>query len=909
MKIRRFLFPVLLLCLLFTAPLHAQAQDEEEQPPSNKAWLKLYVDQHGGAKVSLTLHVPVSDDELLKRTLAESFSFPLQFKPIERGEPESDELESDLANEETSDHDWTVISAGSPSAFSHNRLESNCRINLESLITFLRSQNVDYLNVWAMFRNAPDDIPVQGANRLSVLGTYVDTYEADIDVRAPAFQIVSFKMGYSVADVLKRTIPLLAFLLLPSLWTFRSSRRLVHRPEELWGRHLRFITRLLNVIWLIWLPIYSLSGVDSLISFACGAEADLAQLVNLTFYFVPPMFALLLCHLASRRVYALMPAIEFSPSDIVLHAITATAFSLTPLFLLFLAINTFRTNPRQAALYVVIGYVGWLILRHALSKQFDPTPYSLADGDLRDRIYELANKAGVLLKDVYLIPEDRAPLSNAFARSDDTVCVTLSLLKNLSRREVDDVMAHEIGHLQARHPHTGRTIALTIIIVANVLGSALAWTMNLRYSTAVVFSGALALSSLVKFFIWRRKEAQADSIGVSLTGDPEAFISGLARLSRLNLQPLHSGVLGASLDSHPRTMSRLESIAKSHGISAERMQELIADANTPPDNLYPTTETEEVEPVVFHYAFKKKNRLRIALLLLGVMLLAPVPFAMLFTASTGLLRLAVFVAAVVCCFGLFQLVRNKIAVLGQRRLSCQFRAKLEKRGLGDLAQPATLVGLAPAAESRNFENYPFWDLGALWSTDDKLYFVGEQIEFALAREEVENIFAQDANPEWLPQKNLFVEWRKADEGEKQTLHFVVVGERSVRRARRATDLLRERLDQWRHRTTDFPSAPPNLESLEAPVFPEITSAPTITEFHTARIFAAALQLACYGAVVGFALRLSVPGLLFVAGVVFVGTFLDEFPKYLRKRKVTVKDRFEPANYQRGSWADSEASGS
>jgi hypothetical protein len=69
--------------------------------------------------------------------------------------------------------------------------------------------------------------------------------------------------------------------------------------------------------------------------------------------------------------------------------------------------------------------------------------------------------------------------------------------------------------------------------------------------------------------------------------------------------------------------------------------------------------------------------------------------------------------------------------------------------------------------------------------------------------------------------------------------------------------------------------------------------------------AAAVQLACYAALVGFALRLPILGMCFMAGVLFVGTFLDEVPKSFRKYKGAV-DRFDPANYQRGSWADSNA---
>ena len=891
MKTHRFFLLCLILAALFAIPAGVRAQDDEQDPTPNTGWLSMHVDKDGEAKVSLRLHVAVSDQEPLKRALAESFSFPVQF------------TDSDLGEETEETYPWTFITAESVRAFSHNGTKSSCRINLQSLVPLLRSHNVESLKVLAFFANVPGDLTVSGAQRIVVLGTHVDMYETDIDLRAPAFHVIDFAMGYTRRDILMKTIPLVVFLFLPSLWTLRSVRKFGSRPEELWGRHLRFITRMLNVIWIVWLPVYVLSGLDGVISFVFGPDRrDTAELVNLTFYFVPPILAMLLCHATSRRVYEVVPSIEFSPRDVVRHSITVTTFSLAPLFLLILGINTFRTSARQAALYMVIGYIAWMVVNHLVGKAFDPGSHSIAPGDLRDRIFELAQKAGVVLNDAFVLPEDRAQLSNAFARSDDTVGVTNSVLRHLSRREVDAVMAHEIGHLQARHPHGAKTRTLLIIIGANVVGSLFAWMINLQQSAALVFSGALALSSLAVFFISRRNERQADAIGVGLTGDPEAFISGLSKLTRLSLEPMHTGMWGESLDTHPRTIRRFQHIAQSHGISAERLRELVADTDTPPENTYPALDTGDGEEWVFSSEFKKKYRMRGALVLIVVMLFAPVPFAWMYVPGTGFLPVLIALAGVFVCYGLVHVVRNRIAFWGQAAHARTLRAKLEKRGLGDLARCGVVVGLAPAAESRNYEGYPFWDVGLLWLTNDKLYYAGELAEFALARDQVEKIYAEDANPEWLPEKNLFLQWQNESQPEKETLHFVAVGERSICRARRAIDSLQERLESWRNKPADFPSAQAGLESIAGPSFPEIASAPTITSFRWAAVLAAAIQLACYALVVGFALRLTALGMFYVAAAVFAGTLLDELPKTFRKKPVVVES-FTPENYEPGSWAD------
>ena len=138
---------------------------------------------------------------------------------------------------------------------------------------------------------------------------------------------------------------------------------------------------------------------------------------------------------------------------------------------------------------------------------------------------------------------------------------------------MDAILAHEVGHLQAKHPQTAGMIMVAVIVAANFVGTFITKFANLQNATPLVFAAAVGVANLAVFFRSRRNERQADAIGVSLTGDPEAFISGLARLSRLNLTPLHSGGWGKSLDTHPNTMRRFEEIAKAHGISESRMHE------------------------------------------------------------------------------------------------------------------------------------------------------------------------------------------------------------------------------------------------------------------------------------------------------------------------------------------------
>jgi Zn-dependent protease with chaperone function len=693
------------------------------------------------------------------------------------------------------------------------------------------------------------------------------------------------------------------------LWTALHARRLSNRPVEVWGRHLRFLTRLLNVIWIAWLPVYFLLGVGEVIAFAFSAHPKaVSQIVSVAFYFVPPVVAMLLCHLASLRVYEKVPAVDWSPRDVVRHAILVNILSLLPMFLVVLGISMFGSDPRQAALYAVIGYIAFIVLNHNIARVLGSRLHALTSGPLRDRIFDLAQRAGVVLQQVYVLPETRAQLSNAFARSDNSVMITNSLLKNLSRREVDAIMAHEIGHLQAKHPQTSGKIMLAAIVGANLVGTVITLLLNISHATPLVFSAAVAFAYLIVFFRSRRNEQQADAIGITLTGDPEAFISGLAKLSRLNLMPLHSGGWGESLDTHPGTMRRFEQIAREYGITETRVHELVTDSATPADK-YPSIDADEVDTTIFSSEFKKKYRNRVALALLAVLLLAPVPFAILLTRDglswPGIL--AISVAGLVWTFGVMQVARNWVCLWGYDSLSRPLKMKLDRRGLGDVARYGTIVGLAPAGESRKYEGYAFWDIGVLWLTKEKLYYAGEQCDFAVSRDQVNEFYSCDTNPEWFPEKSLYLRWKENPATGTQTLHFVDAGASSIGKARRAIDLLQNRFEGWMYQREDYPVASASLDSIGPPAFPEITSTPAIMKFKPDYVFKAAIQLALYGAVIGFAIRLDYPSIIYMYISGFIYTVVDELPKAFKRERIrqTIPSPggFAQGSYETGSWMD------
>jgi Zn-dependent protease with chaperone function len=107
---------------------------------------------------------------------------------------------------------------------------------------------------------------------------------------------------------------------------------------------------------------------------------------------------------------------------------------------------------RSAMFWWVGAFLLRVIAAQALLKITGMQPQALSSGDLRDRAFGMAERLGVKLQQVYLIPSGKGQIANAFARTNNTISFTDFLLKRMSQREVDYVMAHELTHLKLKHP-------------------------------------------------------------------------------------------------------------------------------------------------------------------------------------------------------------------------------------------------------------------------------------------------------------------------------------------------------------------------------------------------------------------------------------------------------------------------
>jgi heat shock protein HtpX len=163
-------------------------------------------------------------------------------------------------------------------------------------------------------------------------------------------------------------------------------------------------------------------------------------------------------------------------------------------------------------------------------------------------VEKLANKAGLPMPKVYIIPTDTP---NAFATgrspSHASVAATEGIMRLLSADELEGVMAHELAHVKHRDILTG-TIAATlggaISMLARVFmyggdrGRNRSGGGGIGVLLMVILAPIAAM--LIQMAVSRSREYAADAAGARICGKPNALADALNRLQ--------SGVKAAPMD-------------------------------------------------------------------------------------------------------------------------------------------------------------------------------------------------------------------------------------------------------------------------------------------------------------------------------------------------------------------------
>ncbi len=263
--------------------------------------------------------------------------------------------------------------------------------------------------------------------------------------------------------------------------------------------------------------------------------------------------------------------------DVCRQVLVASA--LTALVLLA-ALLLVRIAPRTwwawaagtTAALVVAGSFAYPVLIEPVFNDFRPLPA----GSQRTALLALADRDGVPVQDVLVADASRRTTSlNAYVSgfgSTRRIVVYDTLLRTATPREVELVVAHELGHADEDDVLVGTLLgaggaAAGVCVLALLVSSARVRRRcgadsvgDPRLIPLLLFVSAAGMLLLlpVTNAVSRQVEARADLHSLELTEDPQTFIATEQRLARTNLGDLRPDpVLHAIFASHPSVVRRI----------------------------------------------------------------------------------------------------------------------------------------------------------------------------------------------------------------------------------------------------------------------------------------------------------------------------------------------------------------
>ncbi|MGB7948653.1 MAG: zinc metalloprotease HtpX [Candidatus Binatia bacterium] len=219
-----------------------------------------------------------------------------------------------------------------------------------------------------------------------------------------------------------------------------------------------------------------------------------------------------------------------------------------------------------------------------------------SDPELYGMVQDLAQRAGLPMPKVYLLPQDTP---NAFATGRNpehaAVAVTDGIRRILNKRELAGVLGHELSHVKNRDILVS-TIAATLAGAISYLAYMAQWAAifgggrrdgegggNIFGLLFMIIVAPLA-AMLIQMAVSRSREYGADEGGAQVTGDPLALASALRKL-HMGAQniPLHVNNATANATAHmfivnPLTGRGLASLFSTHPPMEERIARLEAMA-------------------------------------------------------------------------------------------------------------------------------------------------------------------------------------------------------------------------------------------------------------------------------------------------------------------------------------------
>jgi Zn-dependent protease with chaperone function len=731
-------------------------------------------------------------------------------------------------------------------------LQRDGRIWIAPLATYARSNRLERIIVSLHLpdtetfdaRPAPTAPLSRDARIPSKMLRYLDrarSYSWSLDSNFP--EEITFSFGYSETSVRRAAAILALVLVAPVLFVFWLGRKALSSPAAdkaaVWFSYMRYLQWTLTsslIGW--WIASESIHLIPLLKFLSTGSLASAWRfpVTGIIVDWIPPCLVWILCFALSHPVQEKLRGLQWTRRELVLQGVYSVCAALIPLALFLTGLQTLGSAGFQKGLlWFVAAFVVRLIAAGALQKLMGTQPQALTTGDLRDHAFGMAERLGVKLQQVYVVPAGKGQMANAFARTGNAIAFTDFLLERMSRAEVNYILGHELTHLRLKHP--GKVAAARI---ASMFGAFLVVgiAMPLGMESPILRYGViLAIVTFIPLFWSRRFEYAADAGAVEVNGDPRPAISALFKISSLNMMPFHWSKWSEKWLTHPSSLRRAQAIARKAGIPVEQIQE-IASANIAQTDHYILPATVAPGAKILSTQKKLKSSVRATFAMLHAMILVPAAFAWLarYYAADPVLHRTLYLAGPVAAFVSYLMLANFAALSGLPELIVSLKDKLKKEGVEADAWGGITVGFAPAASPRVYELNTNWDIGSLFIRSDRLCYCGEETKFALRRNEITAIVLGPGLPGLVTNRRIYIAWKDAGQERGGAFNLGSIEGSSLLELKRKTAQLEKILQNWRKASADGRPLPPQLAELRSPIIGAVTGVAPNAHWKFGRVF-------------------------------------------------------------------------
>jgi Zn-dependent protease with chaperone function len=871
-KERRYL----LFGLLLLVSIGCVAQDYDDDGPPQAgdaeypASLSLNFDRQGSVYVSMSLPDNAANSEALAGIVAQTFHCPAgvikhpdRFAFDSSFQKNWSEARRERFRKEQEKYNHRLLTGHCNCVLAKDGLVLRQDFDYGGLVTELKQLGVDQFDITVEVPNAkffdysktnlvviPEQTPEYLVYRIPLKN-------------APQSATLHLAFGLRPADLQRAVAILAAFILVPVLVTLLMRYRALNLaktdPPAAWFGFVRSLNWIVLASTLIW--VSSGFGARKTLeewilqrgfSPLATAAADGALGV------VPFFLVYLLCVLLSYAVHEQLRGTRWTRKEFFSQQLATVGAQILPLMVGVTGISIIGRQPELAAGLIVSAVIAFQLLTTLKLRLMQTLPQPLTTGELRDRIFSLAQRLGVEVKQIFILPSGKGQVANAFAARNGIVMFTDYLLEHLNKREVDGVAAHELAHLRYKHPAKIGFGLLAAIFLPNYFPWLSRTIMGLLAIALGLVSDASLRSSLTlhiwrgvnQFNLWperdlvllivgfagfyllsRHFENVADATAVRLTGDAEAQITGILKITRLSLMPIRWGKATEAWVTHPSTVHRVHRMAKAGALPDGRLQEILRQYDNdgraamvdPAENRYTVPVTNDPQRLQAALNQRTQNQGKLWILLL-MQVVPPALFSLLITklhlhgheAFAAYLGAIALTALMITFSGVWLGESGR----GGRRSRVLQRFEREKVTAGEPGD--IFVGFAPGPWPRLFGTSYHWDSGFLVLSKDRLSFVGQRVKFSFTPAEIEGIVLGQGGPSWWKFKRVYLRW-KNQAGQNGIFNLYSFEPGSVWSNRARVQRLYNELLTWQKQLERYPETRTELHDLRNLELGQVTS--------------------------------------------------------------------------------------